>query len=765
MALRPPRLQTMMTTLPPSSSDRPKEDEPGDPFLRLNEKVQRWVWEQNWTALRDIQESAIAPILDGGCDVIISAATAAGKTEAAFLPICSRIIHEPLGGVRALYVSPLKALINDQFDRLDRLCEHLDIPVHRWHGDVAAGDKRTVLANPSGILLITPESLEALFVLRGTALVKLFGGLEFVVVDELHSFIGSERGQQLQSLLSRIELVVRRRIPRIALSATLGDMELAAEFLRPGNALPCRTLVSKGPGQEIRLQVRGYRIEAPLVADDDATDQEDVPGASAAVAQHLFKSLRGTHNLIFANRRKRVEIYADRLRQLCEDASVPNEFWPHHGSLSKELREHAEAAVKDAVMPASIICTTTLEMGIDIGSMASVAQLGPPPSVSSLRQRLGRSGRRGEPAVLRVYVEEPALEPQQAPQDRIRSELVQSIAMVQLLLDKWCEPPVKRALHLSTLVQQVLSVIAQHGGCRADEAYRALCRFGAFPAVGDTVFADLLHAIGTHDLLIQSSDGTLLLGQKGEQLVNHYSFYSVFQITEEYQLVIGGRSLGTLPIDHPIAEGDFLIFGGRRWRILSIDANRRIVELAPSPAGRAPRFASGHGPQIHRRVREQMRLVYDSSDIPPFLDSMGQTLLGEGRAEYQRLGLRRSPLVEYDRSVAVFCWTGDQVLDTLLVQLRARGLKANIEGVALVVDEATPGGLLPHLRALADAGPCDAAELAGTVRNKASERYHPVLDEALLSLDYASSALDAEGAWQATVQTIARIERPEANGA
>jgi ATP-dependent Lhr-like helicase len=267
-----------MTILPPSSSDTGSGDRPSFGFNRLHEHVQRWIWDQGWTDLRDIQERAIDPILNGGRDVIIAAATAGGKTEAAFLPICSQVIAAPGGCVRALYVSPLKALINDQFDRLERLCERLEIPVHRWHGDVSSSHKRQVLSDPAGILLITPESLEALFVLRGTAIAKLFGGLDFVVVDELHSFIGSERGQQLQSLLSRLELVLRRRIPRIALSATLGDMELAADFLRPGRRLPCDILVSDESRQEVRLQVRGYPVTPPdpgSERDGAAVDQLD----------------------------------------------------------------------------------------------------------------------------------------------------------------------------------------------------------------------------------------------------------------------------------------------------------------------------------------------------------------------------------------------------------------------------------------------------------------------------------------------------------
>ena len=592
--------------------------------------------------LRDIQERAIEPILEGGRDVIVAAATAGGKTEAAFLPICSRLAQSPGSGIRALYVSPLKALINDQFDRLERLCERLEIPVHRWHGDVGSSQKRQLLLDPSGILLITPESLEALFVLSGTAISKFFAGLEFVVVDELHSFIGTERGQQLRSLLSRLERVVRRRIPRIALSATLGDMELAAEFLRAARLYPAtswfrtkriRKCACRCGDIESRLLNRTQSETAPRV---DPLDDAAVPMISA----HLFDVLRGKDNLVFANSRRNVEIYADALRGMSEAAHVPNEFWPHHGSLSRELREHAEAVLRDPTTPASVVCTTTLEMGIDIGSVSTIAQVGAPPSVAGLRQRLGRSGRRGEPSVMRVYIEEPDLEPDSPPQDCLRAELVEAIAMVRLLMLKWCEPPTAGALHLSTLIQQALSLVAQYGGATAADAWRVLCPDGAFPSVEDGVFVKLLRELGARDLIVQSADGTLLLGQKGERIVNHYSFYSAFVTPEEYHLVSGGHELGTLPISHPLSNGSYVIFAGQRWQVLSVDVERRIVDLVPSPAGRAPRFSGGTG-EIHGRVRQEMKTIYESDDLPPFLDKVALTLLGEGRDAVRPLSTRK----------------------------------------------------------------------------------------------------------------------------
>jgi ATP-dependent helicase Lhr and Lhr-like helicase len=746
-----------MTTSPRSSSDaNPSRDSAA--FERLHEGVRQWIWDEGWTELRDIQERAINPILAADRDVIIAAATAGGKTEAAFLPIVSTVVNDARAAIRVLYISPLKALINDQFDRLDRLCEKLEIPVHRWHGDVSSSAKRQVLSEPSGILLITPESLEAMFVLRGTAISRLFARLDFVVIDELHAFIGSERGQQLQSQLSRLEVVLRRRIPRVALSATLGDMDLAARFLRPDQKLPCEILVSTESRQEVRLQIRGYEVTPPEVSQQrdgagvDPFDDAAVPLISA----HLYQVLRGKDNLIFANSRRNVEIYADFLRQLCEKNAVPNEFWPHHGSLSKELREHAESALKDTATPASVVCTTTLEMGIDIGTVATIAQVGAPPSVAGMRQRLGRSGRRGESSVIRIYIDEPQLEPDSPPADELRTELVQSIAMAQLLMLNWCEPPNTGALHLSTLAQQTLSLIAQYGGARAAEAWRVLCKDGAFTDVTSEIFAQLLRQLGSRDLVMQSNDGTLLLGVKGERIVNHYSFYTAFVTAEEYHLVSRGHELGTLPITHPLSNDSYIIFAGQRWRVMSVDIERRIVDLEPSPAGRAPRF-SGSGADVHERVRQQMRAVLESSEVLPFLDMPAQALLNQARAAYRKFELERTPIIEYNGKVALFVWCGDRVTDTLLIQLADRGLAVERDGVAIIVNASSGPEVAAHVNALAAQGAADAVELAQTVRNKLIEKYHVFMGDELLSLDYAASRLDAEGAWHAAVRLTSQL--------
>ncbi|HXZ08082.1 MAG TPA: DEAD/DEAH box helicase, partial [Paraburkholderia sp.] len=299
-------------------------------FDLLDERIRRWIWSEGWTELRDAQERAVPALIDADRDVIIAAATAAGKTEAAFLPILTHLLRdEPCAG-SVLYISPLKALINDQWSRLERLCESLEIPVVGWHGDVSASRKQRFLKKPTGVLLITPESLEAMFVTRGAALASTFAGLRYVVVDELHAFIGSERGMQLQSLMHRVDLACGRVVPRVGLSATLGDMRLAAQFMRPKATRPVEIIESASAGQELKILIKGF-VEQParihLEAAIEKPGLEDiVPGSTVDVANHMYRVLRGSNNLIFPNSRRQVELYADLLRRACDRDGYPNEF-------------------------------------------------------------------------------------------------------------------------------------------------------------------------------------------------------------------------------------------------------------------------------------------------------------------------------------------------------------------------------------------------------------------------------------------------------
>lgn len=717
-------------------------------FELLHENVQQWIWGQDeWTSLRPIQEQAIPIILEADSDVILSAPTASGKTEAAFLPILSRITSQleaserPDPGFDVIYISPLKALINDQYERLQDLSSACDVPVHRWHGDVSSSKKQSALEDPDGILLITPESVEALFLRQPSKLHQALQTVSYVVVDEVHSFIGSPRGKQLQSLLHRIENASGERVPRVALSATIGDLDMTAEFLRPRSGSKAKIIDSKDDRQEIKLLVKGYENRK----DHENTKDNDEPlGTVVDIAEHIFKHLRGQDNLVFANRRSDVELYTDLLKRLADENGVPNEFYAHHGSLSKEIREAGERALKKENSPATVVCTTTLELGIDIGWMDSIGQVGSPPSVSSMRQRLGRSGRKGDPATLRVYIQEPEIGDSTPLQDTLRPELVQTVAMVDLLLEKWNEPPNLNALELSTLIQQTLSLIAEHGGIQANTAYRILCSNGPFANVSTSQFSTLLRGLAKESLINQAGDGDLIMGLSGEKLIRHYDFYAAFWSPDEYRLVADEKTIGTLPVTSPLMEGKLLIFGGERWEVESVNEDKQIAFLQRAPGGQVPLFG-GEGALVHNRVRKQMYSTYTDSHIPRYLDSGAKELLKEGRIHFDRLDLEQRNIVRQGSQTVLFLWAGDRVVNTMHVLLTTRGFQAAKSGLALHVRNCGPEELFEELQRITSSDPPEAEQLAESVENKVLDKHDHYLSEDLLNKNYASKQLDVEG--------------------
>ncbi|PLK48315.1 DEAD/DEAH box helicase [Uliginosibacterium sp. TH139] len=733
----------MMTNSPASSSD-------SQGFQLLDERIQRWIWGEGWTTLRDAQEKAIPALIDADRDVIVAAATAAGKTEAAFFPILTHMLRQEHDIGTVLYIGPLKALINDQWSRLSELCESLDIPVVAWHGDVAASKKQRFIKDPSGILLITPESLEALFVRRGSAMPGLMSRLRYIVIDELHAFIGSERGKQLQSLLHRLERTVGRKLPLVGLSATLGDMGLAASFLRPDGASAVELIVAKSGGQELKVLIKGY-VEKPPRAEgepdlNDPTMEDLVQGSTLEVAQHLYAALRGSNNLVFPNSRRQVEIYADLLRRNCERNNAPNEFWAHHGSLSKEFREETERALKDGVRAATAICTTTLELGIDIGTVKSVCQIGSPPSVASLRQRLGRSGRRkGEPAILRGYCIEPELGPKSGLSDCLREGLVQSVAMVRLLINGWFEPPRVGGLHLSTLVQQLLSIVAEQGGATASELWACLVKDGAFSSCSRDDFVSLLRHLGDKLLVSQDSSGLLLHGELGEKLVNHYDFYAAFASDDEFRIVCEGRTLGSLPVSHPLLPNQRIIFGGRRWRVIDVNSEQKVIVVAPDKGGAPPAFDGGTG-MVHDIVRQEMRQVLSETNPVPFLDATASTLLTEARHYYRRADLDSNWLIKNGNEAILLTWRGDWVNDGLAILLASAGLNATNEGVALAVSGVSTDRVIDALTDIAERPHLDPQSVLADAKNLVREKWDWALPETLLRKSFASLHLDLTGA-------------------
>jgi ATP-dependent helicase Lhr and Lhr-like helicase len=710
-------------------------------FFLLDDRIQRWIWESGWDDLKDVQEQSIPIVLNGEHDAIIAAATASGKTEAAFLPILTRLLQSKESKC-VIYISPLKALINDQWGRLEQLCELLEIPVTPWHGDISGSKKKKFLKTPSGCLLITPESLEAMLISSGHVLSSLFSGLAYIVIDELHAFIGTERGKQLQTQLQRIDSAVKRKVPRIALSATLGDMGKAAEYLRPRSGEDIKLIISRDNNQELKVIVKGYSDDPSKPTNQS---QESVSQTNISISNHLFEALRGSNNLVFPNSRAKVELYTDLLRRHCEKLGLPNEFWPHHGSLAKDIRQESEAALKLGDRPSTAICTTTLELGIDIGSVKSVAQIGPAPSVASLRQRLGRSGRRkGEPAILRCYVIEDEITADSSISDNLRESLIQTIAQIQLLIKGWYEPPEISGLHLSTFIQQLLSLIAQYGGISAQSAWHVLCETGPFLALTKSDFTTLLRHLASKEILMQDASGLLLHGSIGEKLVNHYTFYAAFTTEDEFRVICGGKTLGTLPLSKPVEQGSYIIFAGKRWKVEILDVDKKIIQVVPASGGKLPKFDGGAG-MVSTEVRQEMFSILNTALPIGFLDDRATNMLIEARDMFSKLQLGNRKYQENGKNLKLFLWQGDRIMNTVALILKQQGLDANNHGLHININNTSLRKLYEVINAIVETPAINAGDLANAILNKQIEKWDYLLPDELLNRNFVSKNLDING--------------------
>lgn len=717
-------------------------------YLQLDPRIQKWIYQQGWRDLWDLQKKAIPPILSGNQDILISAATAAGKTEAFFLPACSATANIK-NGFSILYISPLKALINDQYRRLESLGDALEMPVTPWHGDIPQSKKRQAKQNPAGILLITPESLEALLIRNMGWLKQALAPLAYIAIDEFHAFIGTERGMQLLSLLNRLEHLLARGnkpIPRVALSATLGELESVPLFLRPDQLLHCHTVSNDQTHTMLKVVVQGY--QEPLTT----PAQQASLSAERQICRDIFHLCRGNCHLVFANSRQRTESIAAMLSDLSETYHVPNEFFPHHGSLSRDLRETLEQRLQQGNLPTTAICTMTLELGIDIGKVKSVIQVGAPHSVASLRQRMGRSGRRGAPAILRMLIAENELLPTSGLIDQLRLHLVQSLAMIRLLIsNKWFEPPDCHQMHYSTLFQQILAIVAQWGGVRATQLWSQLCQQGPFQQVSTSDFKILLAYMGKQQFLTQLANGELTLGIAGERLVNKHTFYAVFSTPIEFRIMTGSKMLGTIPVDYPLLPEQHIIFAGRRWKVTDIDSSKKVIFVVATRGGQPPLFG-GQGMFIHDVVRQEMLAIYREGDYritiddrkADFIDTTARTLFDEGLHCFRNNNLASKCFIQQGQHVYILPWLGDKTVNTLSALLILRGFKANSLAGVIYVEKTTVAEVKQALvSALHEGLPCEA-DLAESIVEKCLEKYDRYLPENLLTQEYGLRAFDIE---------------------
>ncbi|MDR1252491.1 MAG: DEAD/DEAH box helicase [Treponema sp.] len=696
-------------------------------FSRLAPFIREYIYEKKWTALRDIQEAAIREILDGDRHLLIASGTASGKTEACFFPVISLLCENRPASVGALYIGPLKALINDQAERLAPLVEPAELPLWRWHGDVSDHHKKNLLENPSGILQITPESLEALL-LRSPGMIRsLFHSLSFVIIDELHAFIESERGSQILCQLARIEEAALCTPRRVGLSATLGDYHGAMEWLGRGSGLA-------GGAALIREGKTRRRVSIALDCFPDSAGERSYYEA-------LYRQVRGRRCIIFTNSRSGAEDTVAALSEIAAKHRGGDRFFVHHGSVSASLRSETERELRDSDAPVTAAATATLEMGIDIGKLDRVIQIGPPLSVSAFVQRLGRSGRlRGKPEIYFCSMEE--REKWECPVNSLPWDLLKTIAIIELYLtEKWIEQGDENPLPYSLLVHQTLSILCSLGPHSPASLSRRVLSLPAFSRFGEEDFRKLTAHLISQDLIEQTDEGELIAGLEAGRLSVHYSFYSVFADTAEYRVIAGGREIGHVNFIPP--EGGSIVLGGRYWRVEGIAQREREIVVSPGDAA-GRQVWRGSGAELHRRVAAYARTVLAGGTVYPYLSERARRRLAEARDAAKQWRLAEEIFIPADppaetkdpkpegepRLFVLLPWLGSRGMRTLLLILQNREYRKTL-GIRTLSREndlsVNISSTLPIIRF--------RAELAGILSSyKTPESLYPLIEPARIPL-------------------------------
>lgn len=649
-------------------------------FTRYAPFIQDYIYQSGWQALRSVQNAAAEAIFNTDDNVLLTASTASGKTEAAFFPILTLLDEDPPHSVGVLYIAPLKALINDQFGRLSELCEEAGIQVTRWHGDVSHAQKRRLLRKPSGILQITPESLESLMINKHMEIPSLFGDLRFIVIDEVHSLLRGDRGMQTFCLIERMCRLADCRPRRIGLSATIGNPEEAGRFLGAGSGR--RTLIPRiEGGREVwRLSMEHFFNSGPQADEgrqlidaapvlEEASDT--APKAADPGIGYIFEHTRGRKCLIFTNSREECEALCQSLRQYCEANHEPDRFLIHHGNLSASYRESAEEEMKDDDSLLSVCATATLELGIDIGRLERAFQVDAPFTVSGFLQRMGRTGRRGDPCEMWFVMREDHPEPRAMLPQLIPWYLIQGIALVQLYIEeRFVEPPRTQRLPYSLLYHQTMSTLASSGEMTPAELATRVLTLSSFHLITQDDYRILLRHLIKIGHIDQTENGGLIVGLEGERIVNNYKFYAVFQENVEYAVRAGAEELGTIVKPPPI--GDKIAIAGRVWVVEEVDHRRREV-CCTLVKGNIPAYFGDVAGDIHTRILERMYGVLKEQNSYPYLMRHAVCRLQEARESFAKSGMRDHPLVHLGGNMwALFPWLGSYAFLALERMLKIR---------------------------------------------------------------------------------------------
>lgn len=723
-------------------------------FERFPEYIQRFIYENQWQSLRGVQLAAAESIWNGDNNLLLCSSTASGKTEAVFFPILTELEENPSNSIAVLYIAPIKSLINDQFLRMESLLEESGMPVFHWHGDVSSSHKQKLLENPKGILQITPESLESMLINRSNDIVRLFHDLRYVIVDEIHALIGSDRGSQIICQLSRIGRLIGKHPRRIGLSATIGDPEQVAKWLSFGSGKGA-DIPALGQDKIIwRLGLEHFYIQ------DQQFNQTERgrPSKKAAVKanfdagfEYLYECVKDTKSLVFSNSREETEYLTATLRQIAKKRGERDLFLIHHGNLSASLREEAESKMKNDEAQFVTCATVTMELGIDIGKLQRVVQYDAPNTVSGFLQRLGRSGRRNDPPeMMMVFREDEPLPDAPLPQ-LIPWGLLRAIAIVQLYIEeRFIEPPSIKKMPMSLLFHQTLSTLSSCGELTARQLAERILALPPFMNIEKEDYRTLLVSMVNHDLLEMTEEGGLIVGLEGEKLINSFKFYAVFKDSEDFTVRSTSDEIGTITTPPP--PGDRFALAGRVWEVEEVDTSRRLVYVHEVEGKMEVSWPGDYG-EIHTKILERMKRVLEEDQLYPYLKDNATVRLDAVRKLSQNTHLTERAIVSLGGLTKCwFPWLGTRSFRTLVRYLKVNSNKLGISNISydrcnyicFRLDHGTEEQFVATMQEDVRLHGIDCARLVFSGETPIFDKYDPYIPSELLKKAYAVDRLRAD---------------------
>jgi ATP-dependent Lhr-like helicase len=724
-----------------------------DVFNRLAPFIQDFIYQSKWEELRGNQVAACEVIFDSDDNLLLSSGTASGKTEAAFLPVLTELYNKPSKSVGIMYISPLKALINDQFKRLEQLLLDSHILVTKWHGDASMTQKNKLIKNPEGIIQITPESLESLITNKRGACLDMFSDLRFVIIDEVHHFMRDVRGVQLLCVLERLKKLTGVNPRRIGLSATLGDVSLAQNWLNTGTGRECAAPITEEGKKRVGLHIERFVNYADRrdTENNDAGDNTLSTGGDIGDREHyeyLFKRTLDKKTIIFTNSREETEYVIANLREIALKNKAPDIYRVHHGNVSALIRENTEDEMKSSDEKIVTGATVTLELGIDIGSLDQAVQIGAPYNVSSFAQRLGRCGRRGQiPQLLFTFVESIKINSADT-LGPINWDFIRTIAIIELYVkDHWMEPipPQNHAYNL--LYHQTMSHLKSNGEMSPAALAQDILSLGCFKNIPREDYKQLLSYLIHLEQLQKTEHGGLIIGREGEKIINSHKFLTVF-LAPEYLLVKDeNRTIGTVDKVYPV--GVRFALAGLTWETVDVNVKSKVIFVKSVPGISVVDWNVDFEAELHTVLVRKIGSVLLSDDPYPYLSERCKERLVEIQYIARNSGILKNLVTSLsDKRYAVFPWVGTRQLMTLNYALHHRGIKSKLPWITCVYLEVIFDGTKEELENLIDDilhSDLDLYDLPLPDKVQINGKYNEFIPLELLRKQFIEDYLDFEG--------------------